>query len=140
MPAWQVALLVATGVILIVGVAAVLSHDDDHKDAHENKAGHDEQKSKHKHHQPPPPPDPVFVAFEPDPPTTYAYRITINVQRQDQEATRVRVSLQGSEFHGDQLVRTGPVEDPDFFGRFFAALDQSLRIEQEQQSRLGAGN
>ena len=138
MPAWQVALLVATGVILIVGVAAVLSHDDDGKDKKQdqNKAGHEEQKPKHKHHHEDPPP-PTLVAFEPDPPTTYSYRITINVQRQDQEATRVRVNLQSTEFHGAEVVRTGPVEDPAFFERFYAALDRSLRIEQEQQSQLG---
>jgi hypothetical protein len=138
MPAWGWALLIVTGVIVIVAAAAVLSHDDDGQDAHkdQDKAGH-QQKAKRKHHEEPPP-APAVVAYAPDPPTSYVYLITINVQRQDQEATRVRVSLQGTEFHGDELVRTGPVEDPGFFERFYAALDQSLRIEQGQESRLGA--
>lgn len=59
----------------------------------------------------------------------YKYRITINLDSMDGQETKVRVSLQGQQMRGDDIERTGAVNDPEFFQRFFANLDKSLFLE-----------
>ena len=59
----------------------------------------------------------------------YKYRITINLDSLDGQETKVRVSLQGQQMRGDDIERTGVVNDPEFFQRFFANLDKSLFLE-----------
>jgi hypothetical protein len=159
-PAWQWPLLIVIGVVVIlVAVAAwaTFHHGDDNDKKADNdggarsdsaashrpsspKHGDAGEKPKHKHHEEPPPP-PTYVAEEvaPTPPTHYEYRITLNLHGKGDDGTQVRVSLEGAELEGNQIVRAGPVDDPDFFARFFAALDQSLRYEQEQQPEWQEG-
>ena len=56
----------------------------------------------------------------------YKYRITINLDSINEQETKVRVSLQGQQMRGSDIERTGTVNDPEFFQRFFANLDKSL--------------
>jgi hypothetical protein len=115
---------------VIVGAVAVLSHDDDGGKDKQKDEGAAQSDPKHKRHHHEEPPPPVFVADNVvEPPTTYVYRITLNFQRLAEDTTQVRVSMQGTEYHGSEIVRTGPVEDPGFFERFYAALDRSMSLE-----------
>lgn len=59
----------------------------------------------------------------------YKYSITINLDSINDQETKVRVSLQGQQMRGDDIERTGVVNDPEFFQRFFANLDKSLFLE-----------
>lgn len=59
----------------------------------------------------------------------YKYRITINLDSINEQETKVRVSLQGQQMRGNDIERTGAVNDPEFFQRFFANLDKSLFLE-----------
>jgi hypothetical protein len=142
LPTWATVVLICTGVILIVALVAVIasSHDDEDKDkdtkdtkqTKDKEVRRHERKEERRHHEEPPPPTYV-VSPDEVAPTTYQYRITIHLQRKGGDATQTRVSLQGSELHGDQVMRSGPVDDPRFFERFFTALDDALRLEQQEQ-------
>ena len=59
----------------------------------------------------------------------YKYSITINLDSLSEEETKIRVSLQGQQMRGSDIERTGAVNDPEFFQRFFANLDKSLFLE-----------
>ncbi len=149
MPTWGKVLLIATGVILIVGAVALFTgHDDDsaketgaardstrYKDAHHDerkvRARH-EGRHEREHHEPPP--TYIVETTPPDPPPLYRYRITIDLHGKG-DATRVRVSLRGTQYAGDESIREGPVDDPALFERFFAALDRSIDFEQREAGR-----
>ena len=135
-------LLIVTGVILIVALVAVLTSHDDSDKAKDNDGGRDStryrnapEKRETRHHrrhheEPPPPPTYIVESGAPERPARFEYRLTLNLHGKGRDATEVRASLQGSELHGDQAKRSGPVDDPRFFERFFNALDESLRLEQ----------
>lgn len=59
----------------------------------------------------------------------YKYNITINLDSINGQETKVRVSLQGQQMRGSDVERSGAVNDPEFFQRFFANLDKSLFLE-----------
>lgn len=147
MPTWGKVALVATGVILAVGVAAWIVHDSNdgkHKDSH--IAPNDstrtraegrprvERRNKRRHQGSAGPT--VLAGFScpvPEPPTIHEYLITIHLQNRGEAGTHVRVSLEDTEFQGNEMIRSGPRDNPDFYARFFAALDQSLLDEPQAQ-------
>ena len=145
MPTWGKVLLVATGVIVIVAIVSVLTGHDDGDKAPERGASKDSTRYKgvpehegkvarrHHHHERDETPRTDIVLGEPAPPTLYEYRITIHLRAKGDDATQVRASLEGRERQGGEIVRSGAVDDPDFFARFFAALDRSVRLEQREQ-------
>jgi hypothetical protein len=151
MPVWEKVALVATGVVLVVGAAALITHDSDdgkHK-AHvapsDSTRGrqlpqhdHDtaERRNKRRHHGSSEPPT-VLVGFSgsaPEPPKLHEYLITIHLQDRGEAGTHVRASLEDTEYQGSEVIRSGPVDDPGFYARFFAALDQSLGDQPEVQA------
>ena len=152
MPTWEKVALVATGVVLVVGAAALIVHDSNDSMKHDeqiapsdssrgrdiaqhrHESGGRRIKERHEHSSEPPS---VFVAVSssaPEPPTFHEYILTIHLQEQGDVETHVRVSLEDSEFQGEQMIRSGPLDDPGFYDRFFTALDQSLRGEPEVQA------
>ena len=62
-------------------------------------------------------------------PTVYQYKVTINVESLSPGETQVRVSGAGEQRRGEIVEQAGPIEDPEFFQRFFAGLDKALFLE-----------
>ena len=146
MPTWGKVALVATGVILAVGVAAWIVHDSNdgkHKDSHiapndstrSRAEGRPRVERRKKRHESSAEPPTVFTSFScpaPEPETIHEYLITIHLQDRGEAGTHVRVSLEDTEFQGNEMIRSGPRDNPNFYARFFAALDQSLLEPQAQ--------
>jgi hypothetical protein len=64
-----------------------------------------------------------------DGPRIYQYKVTLNIESLSDEETNVRVSGSGERRRGDTIEVAGPVEDPEFFSRFYSALDKALFLE-----------
>lgn len=62
-------------------------------------------------------------------PAVYQYRVTVNIESFDPGETRVRVSGTGERERGGRVEEAGPIEDPEFFQRFFSSLDKALFLE-----------
>ncbi|UCH10421.1 MAG: hypothetical protein JSU61_00570 [Fidelibacterota bacterium] len=62
-------------------------------------------------------------------PTVYQYKVTINVESLGPGESQVRVSGSGEQRRGDIVEQAGPIEDPEFFQRFFANLDKALFLQ-----------
>ena len=64
-----------------------------------------------------------------DGPQVFQYKVTLNIEAISDEDTSVRVSGSGVRRRGDAIEQAGPVEDPEFFTRFYSALDKALFLE-----------
>ncbi|MFC1546922.1 hypothetical protein ACFL5M_00185 [Candidatus Neomarinimicrobiota bacterium] len=64
-----------------------------------------------------------------DGPRIYQYKVTLNIESLSDGETNVRVSGAGERRRGDTIEVAGPVEDPEFFTRFYSALDKALFLE-----------
>ena len=118
-PIWMKVLGITLITAIVVGILfLILGGDDDDDDDDDDDFDHRhsgngttiirESRSRHK---------------------VYKYRITINLDSINEQETKVRVSLQGQQMRGSDIERTGAVNDPEFFQRFFANLDKSLFLE-----------
>jgi hypothetical protein len=65
-----------------------------------------------------------------DGPQIYQYKLTLNLESINEGETSVRVSGAGELRRGDTIEQAGPVEDPEFFTRFYSALDKALFLEE----------
>ena len=65
----------------------------------------------------------------PSGPVVYNYKVTVNLETVGEDQTKVRVSAQGEKLVGGSVVSAGPVQEPEFFQRFFASLDKSLFLD-----------
>lgn len=64
-----------------------------------------------------------------DGPRVFHYKVTLNIEAISDEDTSVRVSGSGERRRGETIEQAGPVEDPEFFTRFYSALDKALFLE-----------
>jgi hypothetical protein len=64
-----------------------------------------------------------------DGPEIYQYKLTLNIESINTDETSVRLSGAGELRRGDTIEQAGPVEDPEFFTRFYSALDKALFLE-----------
>lgn len=75
-------------------------------------------------------PDADFIVFGDDSPSEtewHQYRITLHFDNPREGETIVRLSAQGVRLEGEEVKEAGPVYEPRFYQRFFAALENSLR-------------
>lgn len=58
----------------------------------------------------------------------YKYKITINASDYGINETKLRVSALGEKIKGDNVIRTGPIHDTEFYNRFFSELNKELGL------------
>jgi len=112
---WKKVCGVAAVIVLVVSVFALLfsgSGDDD------DDGGSD---TEHHHY--------INDDDGPSGPVVYKYKVTVNLETIGENQTKVRVSAQGERMVGGSVVAAGPIQEPEFFQRFFASLDKSLFLE-----------
>ena len=111
-PTWQKVLGVTIIIAIIGGIIWLVSrggNDDDDRDT-----------SRHGR----------VRSSEPAAIPVYKYKVTINLESTNEQETKVRVSAQGEQLVGGNLVEAGPIQEPEFFQRFFASMDKSLFLEE----------
>ena len=108
---WKKVCGIAAVAVLFIGFIALLTKDsgsdDDDGDSEQQHYFHNNDDS-------------------PSGPVVYKYKVTINLEMIGENQTKVRVSAQGERLVGGSVVSAGPVQEPEFFQRFFASLDKSL--------------
>ena len=67
------------------------------------------------------------------PKTIYEYEIAIQFLPMEGNTTQVRVLLDGSENQEGEVLRSGPVNAPDFLDRLYSALDQATKWDPEPE-------
>lgn len=126
LPMWAKVALVITGIFIILLIIGAFASDDDNDDD-AYKDGRDSV-APHHHHAP----VTFSESIDDGGPDVYQYRLTVNMQPgESEQVTRIRVSAQGAHYRGGKLQRAGPVHDPDFSSRFFAALEESVRLRSQ---------
>ena len=111
---WKKICGVAAVAVLFVGFIALLTNagsdgDGDDSDSEQHHFIHDDD--------------------GPSGPVVYNYKVTVNLETVSEDQTKVRVSAQGEKLVGGSVVSAGPVQEPEFFQRFFASLDKSLFLD-----------
>lgn len=120
LPTWAIVLLIVTGAILVVGAIALISGGDDDTEADDDA-----------HHVEPvthvteihTPGHPVYQDF-------YRYDVTLNLKSLPDGLTEIRVNVNGMRIDDGKVEETGPVHDRLFYDEFFAALNESVRLEE----------
>ncbi len=111
---WKKVCGVAAVAVLLVGLLALLFSrsgvDDDDADGERHHYIHDDDDG-------------------PSGPVVYKYKVTVNLETIGENQTKVRVSAQGERLVGGSVASAGPIQEPEFFQRFFASLDKSLFLE-----------
>ena len=77
-------------------------------------------------------PDADFIVIGDDSPRErewHQYRITLHFDNPGATETKVRLSVQGARLEGGEVQEAGPVYDPQFYEKFFAFLERSLRMQ-----------
>lgn len=116
-PTWMKVLGITLVIAIVAGIAfLIMGGDDDDDDDDDNDQSHGGNST-------------TIIREGRDKHRVYKYNITINLDSINEQETKVRVSLQGQQMRGDDIERTGVVNDPEFFQRFFATLDKSLFLE-----------
>lgn len=65
------------------------------------------------------------------PKTIYEYEVAIQFLPMEGNTTQVRVLLDGSENQEGEVLRSGPVNAPDFLDRLYSTLDRATKWEPE---------
>ena len=122
LPTWAKVLIIVTGVIIIVGIIALIagSDDDDNTEKSRNKGKNHDHETNY---------TTTYVETESsreEGVEYHNYRLTVNLERLSGTATGVRISLQGSRMKEDAMLETGAVYSPQFYRDFFARLEQAL--------------
>ncbi|MFB0516335.1 MAG: hypothetical protein ACETWG_07005 [Candidatus Neomarinimicrobiota bacterium] len=114
-PTWQKVLGITIIVAIVAGIVWLLTRggDDDGRDSDRDRG------PTHVYHH----------NGDRDGPAVYQYKVTLNIESVGPNVTRVRVSGSGQRERGGQVEEAGPIEDPEFFQRFFASLDKALFLE-----------
>ncbi len=118
-PTWMKVVGITLIVAIVAGIIYLITRGgDDDDDDDDDDDGYSSKGNGH-----------TIIRGDRDRHKVYKYRITINLDSLSEEETKVRVSLQGQQMRGSDIERTGAVNDPDFFQRFFTNLDKSLFLE-----------
>jgi len=56
----------------------------------------------------------------------FEYKITINTSEYGVDETKLRISAVGQKIRGDEVIKSGPIHDIDFYQKFFKGLNQEL--------------
>jgi len=121
LPTWAKVLIIVTGVIIIVGIIALIAgSDDDDEEKSRNKGKNHDHETNYTN---------TYVETESSSEEGveyHNYRLTVNLERLSNASTGVRISLQGSRMKEDAVLETGAVYSPQFYRDFFARLEQAL--------------
>lgn len=126
MPTWLTVLVIVTGVIVVIGLIALLSGDDD-SDDEDDAANHhafDKEEDESGYFVTHLDIDTGFALRE-----YYNYAVMINVKPVDDLKSKIRVNAQARKIEEGQAVEAGYVLDPQFYDRFFAALEAAMLTE-----------
>jgi hypothetical protein len=118
-PAWQKVLGITIIIAIIAGIIWLISGGGGDDDSDNNRPRRGGGGTTHVYHD-----------DDDDSPEIYQYKLTVNIESISDEETSVRVSSAGELRRGDTIEQAGPVEDPEFFTRFYAALDKALFLEE----------
>ena len=66
-------------------------------------------------------------------PRIYRYKVTINLNDLNAENTKIRVSASGEIEQDAKILSTGGIHEPEFFRQFFANVNKSLFLEDQEQ-------
>lgn len=124
-PTWKKVLGVTIIIAIIGGIILLVSrggNDDDDRDTRES----------HHHHNNGclfPGSQGRVRSSEPAAIPVYKYKVTINLESTNEQETKVRVSAQGEQLIGGSIMEAGPIQETEFFQRFFTSMDKSLFLE-----------
>jgi hypothetical protein len=125
LPTWAVVLLIATGVILIVGIIALIASAGDDDD---EKASRDKGKSKDKEHDHTTTTVVETQYVETEGVEYYQYRMTLNLDSPTDSTTTIRASLHGSRMKEDAVLETGSIYNANFYHLFYERLNADLGV------------
>ena len=83
-------------------------------------------------------PDADFIVIGDESPKArewHQYRITLQFDNPGENETKVRLSVQGTRLEGHEVSEAGPVYDPQFYEKFFAYLERSLKMQAPDSTR-----
>jgi hypothetical protein len=118
-PTWQKVLGITIIIAIIAGIIWLISGGGGDDDGNDDRSRHGRDRTSHVYHG----------DDSRDGPRVYQYKVTLNIESLTDEETNVRVSGSGERRRGDTIEVAGPVEDPEFFTRFYSALDKALFLE-----------
>lgn len=118
-PTWQKVLGITIIIAIIAGIIWLITGGGGGDDAEDDSPRRNRGGTTHIYHD-----DDDY-----DGPEIYQYKLTVNIESISDEETNVRVSSAGELRRGDTIEQAGPVEDPEFFTRFYSALDKALFLE-----------
>ena len=115
MPVGAKGALVATGAIVVVGLIAILSDDDeDDRDRDHGCREHDHVST-------------VYVHDDgPDGPEIFRYEITMSLRPLGRAETEIRFSGYGTRSRNGVVEEAGPIHDPRFFDEITGRVSDSL--------------
>ena len=116
-PTWQKVLGITILIAIVAGIVWLISGGGD--DADDDRPRRGRGRETHVYHD----------RGSSDGPRVFQYKVTLNIEAISDEDTSVRVSGSGVRRRGDTIEQAGPVEDPEFFTRFYSALDKALFLE-----------
>lgn len=120
-PTWQKVLGITIIIAIVAGIIWLISGGGDgDSDADDDRPRRGRGGTTHVYHG----------DDDSDGPEIYQYKLTVNIELISPEETSVRVSGAGELRRGNTIEQAGPVEDPEFFTRFYAALDKALFLEE----------
>lgn len=118
-PTWQKVLGITIIIAIVAGIIWLISGGGGDDDADDDHSRRGRGGTTHVYHG----------DDDSDGPQIYQYKLTLNIESISTEETSVRVSGAGELRRGDTIEQAGPVEDPEFFSRFYSALDKALFLE-----------
>ena len=127
-PTWATVLIIVTGVILIVGIIALIASPGDDDD---EKVSRDKGKSKDKEHDHTTTTVVETQYVETEGVEYYQYRMTLNLESPTDSTTTIRASLQGSRMKENAVLETGSIYNANFYHLFYERLNAALSLPHE---------
>lgn len=125
LPTWAKVLIIATGVIIIVGIIALIAGAGDDDDEEKSR---DKGKSKDRDHD-----HTTTTVIEtynagPEGVEYYQYRMTLNLESPTDSTTTIRASLHGSRMKEEAVLETGSIYNANFYSLFYERLTNALSL------------
>jgi len=128
LPTWAKVLIIATGIIIIVGIIALIASAGDDDD---EKVSRDKGKSKDKEHDHTTTTVVETQYVETEGVEYYQYRMTLNLESPTDSTTTIRASLQGSRMKENAVLETGSIYNANFYHLFYERLNAALSLPHE---------